>query len=636
MGNNVDQWRRSIEGGRGSSHYLGIVCRAFKLGIHSQIPKQPTPPPSDSSDIKCAVLNVVSVSFGAPNGIRPGYQSSLSIGGNQLCFVLFFLYFILRKFFGSGSGFKKPSRCMSTVLHVCKCLGSIPKGLLEYLLIKSLTPSTNHFRVKCNPILRMVMMAWFANLAFVIHSPPGTAGSQKRDTKSSRKDDADEMDMETLDIDDDSDFFNKFTKPGTLPPTGNHRSSPKNTLSEDSLKLPAGRKLYEKGRKYGFCPITTFSSDPTNRVTCLVISTFPPDDDCQGIAKYGPFYTRILTNVKNGKAVYTSFDCIQQNPAIHAFSRTTHQVVQDKCNILRKTAKFVCDESIAWMDRSPFPAPYNQGDPKHKAKFAHYKKMKKDFDPLVAEYIKEIIESKSLLPNLRCVILLGDVWDFATVQYPNMIDPSLIIQHCPVIHPTVIDHYYPTPRQGYTYYECMSNVTDFLRTGTTDFRDTLVPWDDLGDMFAFGKTKNDGNEGTTSGTTGGGGSDHFVYIGRYDGYTGGDNTVFVGYNRSDFEQLMKDGKFGKGCPDIDPQEKLLKRPQKMDSLGLTIEIEHFHDYYERRGKQMRLSDWGVQNREGAYKAWVEYVDGKRAEGDRKRSGKMSKMVGAVLNAAKSS
>ena len=445
---------------------------------------------------------------------------------------------------------------------------------------------------------------------------------------------SDSAQTQALTVDDGNNFFNKFTVPGTLPPPGNHRSSPKNTLSADSLKLPAGRKLYEKGKDYDFCPITTFSSDPANRVTCLVISTFPPDDDCQGIAEHGPFYTRVLTNVKDGKEVYTSFDSIQQNPAIHAFSRTTHQVVQDKCKILRETAKFVCDESIAWVDRSPFPAPFNQGDPKQKDKFAHYKKMKKDFDPLVAEYIKEIIESNSLLPRLKCVVLLGDVWEFATVQYPNMIDPSLIIQHCPVIHPTVIDHFYPTPRQGYTYYECMSNVTDLLRTGTTDFRDILVPWDNVLDMFPFGKTKNDGKEGTTSGTTGGGGSDHFVYVGRYDGYTGGDNTVFVGYNCTHFRQLMH-GADGEGIDhNATLNQKELKEGSHKLENGLTLEIIHFMDYYESRDKQMERDDWGVQNREGAYKAWKKYVNDKREGEDEETEEELQGGLDAILAASK--
>lgn len=428
---------------------------------------------------------------------------------------------------------------------------------------------------------------------------------------------------QALTVDDGNDnFFNKFTTPGTLPPSGNHRSSSKNTLSKDSLKLPAGRKLYEKGKKYDVCPITTFSSDPANHVTCLVISTFPPNDDCQGIAEHGPFYTRVLTNVKDGKEVYTSFDSIQQNPAIHAFSRTAHQVVQDKCDILRKTAKFVCDESIAWVDRSPFPAPYNQGDPKQKELHESYKKMKKDFDPLVAEYIKEIIESNSLLPKLKCVILLGDVWDFATKDYPNMIDPSLIIQHCPVIHPTVIDHFYPTPRQGYTYYECMSNVTDFLRTGSTNFRDILVPWDDVADMFPFGKTKNDGNKG----------KDHFVYVGTYEDYDGEDDTVFVGYNYTHFRQLMH-GAHGEGFDKLPTQEELKQGSRKLESVGLTLEIIHFMDYYESRGKQMERDDWGVRDLEGAHKAWKTFVASKRGGEDEEAVEEFQGGLDAILAAS---
>ena len=99
---------------------------------------------------------------------------------------------------------------------------------------------------------------------------------------------------------------------------------------------------------------------------------------------------------------------------------------------------------------------------------------------------------------------------------------------------------------------------------------------------------------------------------------------------------MTDEKLGKGCPAIYPQKKLLKGPQEIASLGLTIEIEDFWTYYQRRGSQMKLSDWGVQNRGGAYKAWTEYVDDKRAKKDKKMSGKLRKGVSALMGAAKSS
>jgi len=430
-------------------------------------------------------------------------------------------------------------------------------------------------------------------------------------------------------------FFKTYVtrgQDGKLPPLPSgidHRSSLRTKLSNDSRELGSAKALLEKAKKDGytknhpFCPIASLSMDPENRATCMVVSGWPPDDDFQGLDVHGLLSTRIMTSVEeDGTGRYESLDTTSQNPSVHGFATTRDRIIGRVCDITEERASFVANESFVWTDVHPFLRPYDSGDPTNT-----------DYDELVMQYFIEILEHETLLPNIQCLVILGAYpWEFMTVKFPEkfpdkyerLIKPK-IIQHCPVMHPTVICKFFPTPRQGYTYTELMSNVTKLLRDGSEDFRDSLIPWKLAGRIFPYAKTRNDNREG----------DDHYVYIGRYEDFDGDDDTVFVGYNYTQFRQLMY-GDDGEGI-DISTilnQKELNKKgSHKLKSIGLTLEIIHFMDYYESRGKQMERDDWGVQNRKGAHMAWKKYVNDKRGGEDEETKEEMQGGLEAVMAAA---
>ena len=121
-------------------------------------------------------------------------------------------------------------------------------------------------------------------------------------------------------------------------------------------------------------------------------------------------------------------------------------------------------------------------------------------------------------------------------------------------------------------------------------------------LYCYGLTKNDGKEG----------DDHFLYHVKFDSFSGEDKRLFLARNLTHLKQLMTDEELGEGVVKKYPnQEELKEGPQKLETMGLTVEIEHFLDYYKRHGKQMKRSDWGVQNR-AVHKEWKAFIAGKRA------------------------
>ena len=436
-------------------------------------------------------------------------------------------------------------------------------------------------------------------------------------------------------------YFSQITQGRTNPDaTISYRSSPANNdLSQKTLELTSGKALQdavpiacETVYPTELCANTSLSSNPKDNVSVWHVGCFPPNDECQDLGVNGILSTLVLTGVENGQDKYESLSCTSQCPSIGSYNATHMRIIGRYCRIPEELAEVALNECSMYFDILPVTGPFNQAnDNQRKTTLGiNYGKMRKIFDPLVMKHMLEVVKS-GLVPNLECLHIYGkDPWIFMTELFPKAHPEEyykyiypLIIQNGPIIHGTVINNFHPTPRQGYTCVEGTVNMINFLN-GVENYNRNLIEFSLAATIFSFGKTKNDGSEG----------DDHFIYFVTFEQYDGDDKTVFVARDRKHLQQLMEDEEDGRGCPTPFPSQEVLRTgPQTLETMYLTVAVVHFFDYYRQRNKQMNRSDFGVMNREGAHKAWMEHFDAMKNKDDDETKKGFGNELGGILDKA---
>ena len=373
-------------------------------------------------------------------------------------------------------------------------------------------------------------------------------------------------------------------------------------------------KICEEAPNNGrnFCWATTKASYLKNgRV--LVLGHFPPNG--QNLHLHGVL-SAIISIFKDGTNTREdeASNSIPTNQTTYIFFQSVVKMMQLQYGITLDDAVMLCMQIFAWVDFLPIDGHHSMGDKyvgsgddrKENSFHQGYINLRKLTDEHAAKYISEILE---LMPDIKAVIILGGAaWKFVQ-EHPGLIPEELIIQHGPIVHPSVHATFGFTDRQAYEFCDGISSVLAHILGNES--ASIIVP-----DMKHFGRlclfNPNENHEG------------EFVYIGRYE-----NKIVLIGRNRSHMEELVSDSDIGVGFSIFPKQDDIRKGKSFNEVAGLTLELVHFLKHFKKCRECDLKPVWGIQNTV-AHSAWKTSIEDERRRRQNALEARFDDGMGALM------